>query len=57
MQAWLPMPQLFQAPLFGDLGAWMEWVSLRPGKDNGDYTGSEDQQNFDAWRAMATSNQ
>ena len=51
------MPQLFQAPLFGDLGAWMEWVSLRPGKDNGDYTGSEDQQNFDAWRAMATSNQ
>ena len=57
VQAWLPMPQLFQAPLFGDLGAWMEWVSLRPGKDNGDYTGSEDQQNFDAWRAMATSNQ
>ena len=32
-------------------------LRLRPGKDNGDYTGSGDQQNFDAWRAMATSNQ
>ncbi len=51
------MPQLFQAPIGGDLAAWMDWVSLRNGTDNGDYDGSEDQKNFDAWRAMATSNQ
>ena len=57
IEAWLPMQQLFQAPLFGDLGAWMEWVSLRGGKDNGDYDGSEDQKNFEAWRQKATSNQ
>ena len=57
VQAWLPMPQLFQAPIGGDLAAWMDWVSLRNGTDNGDYDGSEDQKNFEAWRAMATSNQ
>ena len=57
VQAWLPMPQLFQDPIGGDLAAWMDWVSLRNGTDNGDYDGSEDQKNFDAWRAMATSNQ
>ena len=57
IEAWLPMQQLFQAPLFGDLPGWMDWVSLRAGKDNGDYEGSEDQQNFEAWRAKATSNQ
>jgi phenol hydroxylase P3 protein len=34
VQAWLPMPQLFQAPAKGDLGAWMDWVSAqgRPGQ-------------------------
>ncbi|AXS81064.1 aromatic/alkene/methane monooxygenase hydroxylase/oxygenase subunit alpha [Dechloromonas sp. HYN0024] len=57
IQAWLPMQQLFQAPISGDLGAWMNWVSLIPGKDNGDYDGSEDQRNFEAWRKQATSNQ
>jgi len=57
VQAWLPMPQLFQDPIGGDLAAWMDWVGLRNGKDNGDFDGSEDQKNFDAWRAMATSNQ
>ena len=57
VQAWLPMPQLFQEPIYGDLGAWMQWASLIPGKDNGDYDGSEDQRNFEAWCAMATSNQ
>jgi phenol hydroxylase P3 protein len=35
----------------------MQWVSLVPGKDNGDYDGSEDQRNFETWRAMARSNQ
>jgi phenol hydroxylase P3 protein len=57
VQAWLPMQQLFQAPINGDLGAWMNWVSLIPGKDNGDFDGSEDQKNFDAWRSQATNNQ
>ena len=57
VQAWLPMPQLFQDPINGDLGEWMKWVSLLDGKDNGDYAGSEDQKNFETWRGMATSNQ
>jgi phenol/toluene 2-monooxygenase (NADH) P3/A3 len=57
VQAWLPMPQLFQEPVNGDLGEWMKWVSLLDGKDNGDYAGSEDQKNFETWRGMATSNQ
>jgi phenol hydroxylase P3 protein len=57
IQAWLPMPQLFQEPNNGDLAAWMDWVSLKDGLDNGDYDGSQDQQNFQQWRGMATSNQ
>ena len=57
VQAWLPMPQLFQDPIKGDLGEWMKWVSLLDGKDNGDYAGSEDQKNFEAWRGLATTNQ
>ena len=56
LQAWLPMPQLFQEPINGDLAAWMDWVGLRDGVDNGDYNGSQDQQNFQQWRGMATSN-
>ncbi|MFG1401821.1 aromatic/alkene/methane monooxygenase hydroxylase/oxygenase subunit alpha [Xanthobacter sediminis] len=56
VQAWLPMPQLFQEPIKGDLGAWMDWVSLRDGADNGDYSLSQDRQNFEAWRGLATSN-
>lgn len=56
VQAWLPMPQLFQAPLNGDLAAWMDWVSLRDGQDNGDFVGSQDQGNFQQWRDLATSN-
>ena len=56
VQAWLPMPQLFQ-DLQGDLAAWMDWVSLRDGQDNGDYEGSADQQNFRAWRGLATTNE
>ncbi|MBS1191406.1 MAG: hypothetical protein H6R10_3198 [Rhodocyclaceae bacterium] len=57
IQGWLPLAAIFQAPLNGDLGAWMEWVSLADGKDNGDFAGSEDQRNFEAWRNQATSNQ
>ena len=57
VQAWLPMPQLFQEPINGDLAAWMEWVSLKDGLDNGDFNGSQDQQNFQDWRGIATTNQ
>lgn len=56
IQAWLPMPALFQDPLNGDLEAWMKWVSLENGSDNGDYQGSHDQASFQKWRAMTTSN-
>lgn len=57
VQAWLPMPQLFQDPVRGDLGAWMNWVSLNDGVDNGEFRGSQDQVNFDRWRGLATSNE
>lgn len=57
VQAWLPMPGLMQDPLNGDLAGWMDWVFLKNGKDNGDYATSEDRQNFEQWRAQATSNQ
>lgn len=57
IQAWLPMPALFQAPTHGDLGAWMDWVSLKDGQDNGDFADSQDRRNFEMWRGMATSNQ
>jgi phenol hydroxylase P3 protein len=57
IQAWLPMTQLFQGNSGGGgLEAWMDWVSLVDGQDNGDYAGSQDQKNFDAWKGMATSN-
>lgn len=56
VQAWLPMPQLFQEPNKGDLEAWMKWVSMVDGEDNGDYQGSHDQKSFEKWREMATSN-
>jgi len=56
IQAWLPMPSLFQDPLNGDIGAWMNWVSLVDGVDNGDFAGSQDQMNFDKWRNIAKTN-
>ncbi len=56
VQAWLPMPQLFQEPLKGDLTAWMAWVNMQPGVDNGDYEGSQDQRNFEQWRRAAKAN-
>jgi phenol hydroxylase P3 protein len=56
VQAWLPMPALFQEPLNGDLEAWMKWVSLENGSDNGDYKGSHDQTSFQKWREATTSN-
>lgn len=56
VQAWLPMPALFREPTSGDLEAWMKWVSLEDGADNGDYKGSHDQVSFEKWREMTTSN-
>lgn len=56
VQAWLPMNELFLDPTNGDLGAWMNWVGLVDGQDNGDYVGSIDQRNFEAWRGNLTSN-
>ncbi|EIK53318.1 YHS domain-containing protein [Stutzerimonas stutzeri] len=57
IQAWLPMPGLMQAPLHGDLGAWMDWAFLTDGQDNGDFATSQDRENFERWRAQSTSNQ
>jgi len=56
VQAWLPVQGLMQE-LKGDLGAWMDWVFLKDGQDNGDYATSQDRQNFEQWRTQATSNQ
>ena len=55
VQSWLPMQMLFQQ-FQGNVPEWMDYVSLQDGVDNMDYTGSEDQQNFDKWRNMAKSN-
>lgn len=56
VQAWLPMPGLFQAPLYGDIPGWMDWVGMVNGKDNGNFVRSGDQQSFDEWRGLATTN-
>jgi phenol hydroxylase P3 protein len=56
VQAWLPMPALFQDPFSGDIGAWMNWVGMQDGVDNGDFVGSQDERNFEKWRGMAMSN-
>ena len=56
IQAWLPMPQLFQEPLNGDIAAWMQWVGLKDGVDNGDFRGSQDQVHFERWRGAAKAN-
>lgn len=56
IQSWLPMPALFQPPFNGDIGAWMDWVSMVDGQDNGDYKGSVDQSNFERWKNQSASN-
>ena len=51
--AWMPIQGLIRD--FGeDVPGWMEWVNLIPGKDNMSYHGSEDEQNFKAWKAQTT---
>lgn len=56
VQAWLPMPALFQDPLNGDLETWMKWAGLEDGADNGGYEGSHDQVSFQKWRELTTKN-
>jgi len=57
VQAWLPMPQLFQGTCGGGgIEAWMDWVNLKNGVDNGDFEGSQDQRNFQKWKGLAVSN-
>jgi phenol hydroxylase P3 protein len=57
VQAWLPMPQLFQGTCGGgSVEGWMKWVNLVPGVDNMDFEGSQDQKNFALWKGMASSN-
>jgi phenol hydroxylase P3 protein len=57
VQAWLPMPQLFQGNSGGGgVAEWMDWVHMVPGQDNMDFEGSQDQKNFALWKGMAKSN-
>ena len=67
VQAWLPVHQIYQgncfpegtdptAPGFDPLAAVLEYYRLNVGHDNGDFEGSEDHRNFEAWRGMAKRN-
>ena len=66
VQAWLPVHQIYQgncfpegtdptAEGFNPIEAVLKYYHFTP-EDSGDYKGSEDQKNFDAWREMATKN-
>ena len=67
VQAWLPVHQIYQgncfpegadpsAPGFDPLAAVLEYYRLNVGRDNGEFEGSEDHRNFEAWRGMAKRN-
>ncbi|MBT9519150.1 MAG: aromatic/alkene/methane monooxygenase hydroxylase/oxygenase subunit alpha, partial [Methyloversatilis discipulorum] len=67
VQAWLPVHQIYQgncfpegadptAPGFDPLAAVLEYYRLNVGHDNGEFEGSEDHRNFEAWRGMAKRN-
>ena len=67
VQGWLPVHQIHQgncfdpgvdptAPGFNPLAAVLDHYHLNQGRDNMEFEGSEDQKNFDAWRAMAAKN-
>ncbi|HEY3433361.1 MAG TPA: aromatic/alkene/methane monooxygenase hydroxylase/oxygenase subunit alpha [Rhodocyclaceae bacterium] len=67
VQAWLPVHQIYQgncfpegadpsAPGFDPLAEVLKYYHLNHGRDNMEFEGSEDQRNFDAWRAQATKN-
>ncbi|WP_261543426.1 aromatic/alkene/methane monooxygenase hydroxylase/oxygenase subunit alpha [Burkholderia multivorans] len=67
VQAWLPVHQIYQsncfppdadprAEGFDPLAAVLDYYEVETGRDNLDFDGSEDQQNFAAWRGQATRN-
>ncbi|AIO36991.1 aromatic/alkene/methane monooxygenase hydroxylase/oxygenase subunit alpha [Burkholderia pseudomultivorans] len=67
VQAWLPVHQIHQgncfppdvdprAEGFDPLAAVLDYYEVGMGRDNLDFDGSEDQQNFAAWRGQATRN-
>lgn len=67
VQAWLPVHQIYQgncfpegtdptAPGFDPLAAVLEYYRINVGHDNGEFEGSEDHRNFEAWRGMAKRN-
>ena len=67
VQAWLPVHQIYQGNCFPEgtdptvegfqpLPEVLKYYHINHGRDNLEYEGSEDQRNFEAWRAMATKN-
>ena len=67
VQSWLPVNQIYQgncfkpdvdptAPDFDPLKAVLEYFNYNLGRDNGEFEGSEDQQNFAKWRGQAVNN-
>ena len=67
VQAWLPVHQIYMGNCFGpdadptspDFNPLLEvikWYQYNVGVDNRPYEGSEDQQNFQAWKTMQTKN-
>lgn len=52
IQSWLPVHQIYQGNCGGaTVPEVLNWYNLQPGKDNGDYNGSPDQQMWDQWMA------
>lgn len=67
IQAWLPVNQMLQGTNFPEgtdptvegfepVPAILEWYNVKDGEDNREYLGSVDQQNFQRWKGMTTSN-
>jgi len=67
IEAWLPAHQIPQgncfdpsddpsAPDFNPMLSVLKYWHLIPGRDNGDFAGSQDQKNFDIWRGQARAN-
>lgn len=61
VQSWLPVHQIFQgncfkpdvdpaSPDFDPIAAVLDWYDIKPGSDNMEFEGSEDQRNFATWR-------
>ncbi|MCK6545696.1 aromatic/alkene/methane monooxygenase hydroxylase/oxygenase subunit alpha [Myxococcota bacterium] len=57
VQAWLPVHQIYQGNCGGaTLPDVVNWYHIKHGQDNLEFEGSQDQQNFAAWRGAQTSN-